>query len=138
LAEKEKREILHTARTAWFNLVWLHKKEALLKTRKEDAEKLVAIMQEGFEGGEISKPAFDKARIYAIGVQTEWQKVQSEIEVQNQYLRQLNGDNLSKVWYLNIPWIGKLPVLDSLLANLPENNPDLVMAQLAFSKQKMK
>ncbi|MFO7614697.1 MAG: TolC family protein [Bacteroidales bacterium] len=134
LAEKEKREILHTARTAWFNLVWLHKKEALLIIRKEDAEKLVAIMQEGFDGGEISKPAFDRARIYAMGVQTEWQKVQSEIEVQNLYLRQLNGDNSISSLVFEYPMDWVLPVLDSLLANLPENNPDLVMAQLGIQQ----
>jgi outer membrane protein, heavy metal efflux system len=134
LAEMEKREILHTARTAWFNLVWLHKKEALLKSRKEDAEKLVAIMQEGFEGGEISKPAFDKARIYNIGVQSEWQKVQSEIEVQNQYLRQLSGNNTPEGLAFEYPLDWEVPVLDAVLSNLSESNPDLVMAQLGIQQ----
>ena len=134
LAEKEKREILHAARTGWFNLVWLHKQEALLKKRKEDAEKLVAIMQEGFEGGEISKPAFDKVRIYTIGVQSEWQKVQSEIEVQNQYLRQLSGNNTIEGLVIEYPLDWEVPVLESLLSNLAENNPELVMAQLGIQQ----
>ena len=134
LAEKEKKEILHSARTAWFNLVFMHKKEALLKTRKQDAERLVAIMQQSFERGEISKPALDKARIYAIGVQTEWQKVQSGIEVQKQYLSQLIGDNSIESFEFKYPLDWELPVLDSLLANMAENNPDLVIAQLGIQQ----
>ena len=134
LAEKEKREILHAARSAWFNLVWLHKKEALLKTRKEDAEKLVAIMQEGFEGGEISKPALYKARIYNIGVQSKWQIVQSEIEVQNQYLLQLSGNKAVEGLAFEYPLHWEVPVLDSLLSKLSENHPDLVMAQYVIQQ----
>ncbi len=134
LAEKEKREILHIARLAWFNLVWLHKKEALLKTRNADAQNLVAIMQEGFEGGEISKPLFDKARIYAIDAQTEWQKLQSEIEVQQQYLLQLNGGQPFEAEAREYPLDWKLPVLDSLLAGLSENNPELLAAQLGIEQ----
>lgn len=134
LADKEKREIMHAARTAYFNLVWLHKKEALLKGRKADAEKLVTILKEGFEGGEISKPVYDKARIYAIGVQTEWQKVQTEIEVQDQFLQQLNGGNSMEGLRYDYPLYWELPVLDSLLANLSERNPDLVMAKLTIQQ----
>lgn len=134
LAEREKREILYTARTAWFNLVWLHKKEALLKTRNEDAKKLVIIMQEGFIGGEITKPEFDRARIYTIGVQSEWQKVQSKIEVQNQYLRHLAGDNSIEGLIFEYPLGWEYPPLDSLLANLSESHPVLVMAQLGIQQ----
>lgn len=132
LAEREKREILHTARTSWFNLVWLHKKEALLKARIEDAGKLVAIMQEGLTGGEISKPAFDKARIYAIGIQTQWQKVKSEIEVQNHYLRQLSGNNAIEGLVFEYPLDWNVPLLDSLVSGLSETNPDLVIARLGI------
>jgi cobalt-zinc-cadmium efflux system outer membrane protein len=140
LAEKKKRETLHYARSAWFNLVWLHEKESLLKKRKEDAEKLVAIMREGFERGEISKPAFDKARIYAIGIQSEWRKVQSEIKVQTQYLEQLNGGNAIESLTFQYPLESELPDLDSLIAGLSENNPDLLIAQFGIqqSEQEVK
>jgi outer membrane protein, heavy metal efflux system len=134
LAEKEKREILHIARLAWFNLVWLHKKEDLLKTRNADAQNLVGIMQEGLEGGEISKPLFDKARIYAIDAHTEWQKLQSEIEVQQQYLLQLNGGHPFQAEASEYPLDWKLPVLDSLLAGLAENNPELLAVQLGIEQ----
>ncbi|WP_062124098.1 TolC family protein [Geofilum rubicundum] len=134
LAEKEKREILHNARSVYFHLVWLNKQEALLKTRKKDGEQLVAIMQEGFERGEISKPAFDKARIYNIGVQTEWQKTQSEIKVQRQYLRQLNGGHSIDHLIYEYPLEWKLPDLDSLLINLADSHPDLTMAQLGLKQ----
>ncbi len=132
LAEKEKREILHNARTVYFQLVWLNKQEALLQNRKEDAEQLVAIMEAGFKGGEISKPAFDRARIYSIGVQTEWQKTQSEIEVQKNYLRQLNGGHSMDARVMEYPLDWELPNLDALLANLSDSHPDLTMAELGI------
>ncbi|MCA1745871.1 MAG: TolC family protein [Bacteroidales bacterium] len=132
LAEKEKRAILHTARSAYFQLVWLNKQKALLRNRKDDAEQLVTIMEEGFKGGEISKPVFDKTRIYSIGVQTEWQKTQSEIEVQKQYLRQLNGGHAIDNLVFEYPLNWELPDLDSLLANLAESHPDLTKAELGI------
>lgn len=134
LAEKEKRDILHSARSTWFKLVWLTKKESLLQKRNEEAVKLVSLIKQGFEGGEFSKPVYDKARIYAIGVQTEFQKVQFEIEVQNQYLSQLNGGNSIDGLNYEYPLEWELPELDSLLSNLTVNNPDLVMAQLAIQQ----
>ena len=134
LAEKEKREILHLARSTYFNLVMLRKKETFLKTRNDDAIKLVALIKEGFEGGEISKPAYDKARIYAIGVRTEFQKTQSEIEVQSQYLIQFNGGNSVGGLAFDYPVEWELPVLDSLLSNLQNTNPDLVLAQLGIQQ----
>jgi outer membrane protein, heavy metal efflux system len=134
LAEKEKRELLHTARTVYFQLAWLTKQEALLKTRKEDAEQLAVIMQEGFERGEISKPAFDKARIYSIGVQTKWQKTQSEIEIQKQYLRQLNGGHCINHLVFEYPLDWQLPDPEVLLQNLAENHPDITMARLGLEQ----
>lgn len=134
LADMEKREILHHARTAYFKLVWLQKTEALLQSRNEDAGNLVTKMQEGFDAGEISKPAYDKARIYAIGVQTEWQMVQAEIAVQNQFMQQLNGNNPIDGFVPEYPLDLEIPLLDSLLANLSESNPDLVMAQLGIQQ----
>jgi outer membrane protein TolC len=113
-------------------LVWLNKQESLLKIRKEDADQLVAIMEEGFKGGEISKPAYDKARIYTLGVHTEWQKIQSAIEVQKQYLSQLNGGHSIDNMTIEYPLNWELPHLDSLLANLSNTHPDLTMAELGI------
>ncbi len=137
LADREKREILHTARTAYFNLVWLHKKEALQKNRKDDAEKLAALMQKGFESGEFSKPVYDKARIYTIGIQTDWQKIQSEIDVQKKYLMQLNGDKPVDGITFEYPVNWELPPLDSFLANLAQQNPDMLIAQLSIQKSEI-
>lgn len=133
-AEKEKREILHLARSGWFKMVWLKKKAAFLKTRKDDAEKLVSNMQKGFEGGEISKPAFDKARIYNIGIQAEWQNVQSDLEIQKQYLQQLSGNSAIEDFIFEYPLDWEVPELDTLLSNLSVNHPDLVMAQLGIKQ----
>ncbi|MGV8830209.1 MAG: TolC family protein [Breznakibacter sp.] len=130
LAEKEKQEVLHEARATFFSLAWLHKKEALLKHRKEDADKLLVLMKAGFDGGEISKPVYDKIRIYAIGVQSDHQRLLSEIKVQQQYLQQLSGDTPIDGFSFDYPLDWKLPELDTLLANLTERNPDLVRAGL--------
>jgi len=115
----------------------LYKKEALLEARKNDAEKLVSLVQKGFESGEFSKPVFDKAQIYSIGIQTDWQKTLSEIEVQKQILWQLAGDKTTEGIVFEYPVHWELPPLDSLLANLSEQNPDLRMAKLSIQKSEV-
>jgi len=130
LAEKEKREIMHSARVAWLSLARLKRQEDLSNSRSKDAEKLVAIMREGFEAGEITKPAFDKAIIYSLGNQTEGQKIRSEIEVQTLYLLQLNGNILLEGLTFDYPSGWEVPALDELLGNLAENSPELLMVQI--------
>jgi len=130
LAEKEKQEILHAARRTYFSLVWLQKKEALLESRKENADKLLKLMKAGFDRGEISKPVYDKARIYAIGVQTDYQRLQSEMKVQHQYLQQLNGGKPIEGLSFSYPLDWELPELDTLLTNLSAKNPNLIRAGL--------
>jgi len=134
LAEKEKRDILHLARTLYFNLVWLQKRESFLEKRSSDAAKLVSIMKEGFEGGEISKPVYDKARIYAIGVTSEWNQTTSELKVYTEQLKQQNGGNAIDNVAFEYPADWTLPALDSLLVNLSGTNPDLLKAQLELKK----
>lgn len=130
LAEKEKQEVLHAARRTYFSLVWLQKKEALLENRKENADKLLKLMKAGFDRGEISKPVYDKARIYAIGVQTDYQRLQSEMKVQHQYLQQLNGGKPIEGLSFSYPLDWELPELDTLLTNLSAKNPNLIRAGL--------
>ncbi|MCU4156124.1 TolC family protein [Carboxylicivirga sp. A043] len=130
LAEKEKRDIMHAARTLYFNLVWLQKRVEFLEKRNSEAATLVTLMKEGLDGGEVSKPAYDKARIYAIRVKNQWQQTMSELSIYTEQLKQQNGglgiDN--QEYKYPVDWA--LPQLDSLLLNLADTNPDLVMAQL--------
>lgn len=137
LVQKEKLAIIHAARSAYFELVWLVKKEKLLETRKTESEKLVELMKQGFDGGEISKPVYDKVRIFNINVQSEWQKTVSDIAIQKEQIKQLSGgmpvDNLVLEYPLN--W--SLLSIDSLLARLPRQNPDLIMAQLGIDEYGM-
>lgn len=136
LAEKRRREVLHSARKHWFNLIWLNKKAALLKTRNVNAEKMVALMRKGFEGGEISKPAYDKARIYAITIQNEWRKTKADIKVTKQQLRGLNGNNPIPEIADEYPPNWELPEMDSAVNHLAATNPDLRMAQLRIQQSK--
>jgi len=130
LVEKEKREILHMARKTYFKLISLHKSLNLLKRWKDDAELVNTMVKNGFESGEFSKPEYDKSRIYAITIKTEWKKLQSDIKVQKQFLQQLTGTDSIKGLAFNYPSFWKFPVLDTLLENLAGNNPELIIAQL--------
>lgn len=134
LAEKQRREILNLAEIGYFKLVWLNKKKGLLNSHANDAKKLVELMKAGFEIGEISKPAYDKVRIHALNIQTESQKVQSEIQVQIEHLQQLNGGISIEGTSFNYPLDWELPVLDSLLANLAYENPALLMAHIEIKQ----
>jgi outer membrane protein, heavy metal efflux system len=130
LVQQERHAIMHIARTGYYNLVWLHKMHQLLETRKNESVKLVDLMNQGFEGGEVSKPEFDKARIYNMSVQAEWQKVVSGIAIQEEQLRQMSGEAFFENVADEYPLMADLLPLDSLVAHLPLQNPDLMIAQL--------
>jgi outer membrane protein, heavy metal efflux system len=134
LANKEKQEILHRARTTYFALVWLYKKEALLRQRNNDAEKLLQVMKTAFDKGEISKPAYNKAQIYAIGARTDHQQLQSELKIQLQYLQQLNGDKPIEELVFDYPHDWDLPELKPILTSLHARNPDLLHANLQIQQ----
>ncbi|PRY98873.1 outer membrane protein TolC [Marinilabilia salmonicolor] len=134
LAEKRRREVLHAARKAWFNLIWLNKKEALLKTRNQNAVKLMVLMKKAFESGEISKPAYDKARIYAITIKNELRKTKADIQASVQYLVALNGNQPFPEMGKKYPAHWKLPNMDLVINKLSDTNPDLKMAQIGIQQ----
>lgn len=128
-AQKAEMEVLHKARTVYYTIVGLMKKESLLENRMVESEKLKALMKEGFEQGEISKPAYDKARIYHLNIQNEGKLIRGEIQIQKESLQQMKGgDPLSDLSYA-YPESRILPSLDMILTDLPENNPDILMAR---------
>ncbi len=138
MIQKARKEILHKVRATYFNLVWLHKKEDLLRNRKEQSEKLVSVMEQGFQSGEISKPAYDKARIYGIVIRNELHKTITDIDVQKEMLQQLNGDVALRDMPFEYPASWTLPSLDSVLMQLPDNNPEIRSAQINISESEMK
>jgi len=130
LADVERRNVIHTARSAYFRLVMLHQKATILKSRHEDVTLLVELMTEGFEAGEISKPILDKARIYAIDVRTELQTTLSDINVQTHLLAQLGvGSDIDNMTF-EYPTGWVIPDFEQIRANLSENNPNLIIARL--------
>ncbi|HAJ99322.1 MAG TPA: hypothetical protein DCM62_04790, partial [Bacteroidales bacterium] len=130
LADLERRYVLHTARSVFFRLVFLHQKAHFEKLRHNKAEKQVELFTEGFATGEISRLALKQARLHLVGVQTELQSTLSDIKVQTQHLVQLNGgisiDNLA--FEYPAEWL--IPDLEVVLAKLDKNNPHLGMARL--------
>lgn len=134
VAIKEKKSVTHTTHLVYFNIVWLTKKEGLLRKRKEESEQLAALMQEGFSRGEISKPVYDKARIYTISVQNEWQKTKTDIQISKEQLKQLNGGDSINNLTFEYPKDWLLPSLDSIIAKLPKQNPDLQIAELGIKE----
>jgi outer membrane protein, heavy metal efflux system len=124
-AGKEMREIMHQVRVVYFNLVWLHRKDVLLQSRREEAERLLAMMKLGFERGEISKPAYDKARIFYLNVQAEWNRTSADIQIMKGQLQQLNGGNSIDHYGFEYPADWLIPPLDSVLSQTIRMNPDL-------------
>lgn len=134
VAEKEKKELLHQARTAWIDLVWLSKSEIQLKARDEGAAKLLALMNEAYEAGEISKPAYERSRIYVVGIQTEMRQVKAKIKAQKEYLKHLSGGGAVEGALFDYPSSWSLPDLDSLLARLPSGHPEMQVARLGLQQ----
>lgn len=129
LVEKSKREILSQANKEFYTLVWLIKMEEVLNKRVNESTNLLNIMQQGYDRKEFSKPAFDKARIYHLNVQNELQKLKSEIQIHKELLQQINGgislDNILFGYPQNIV----LPDLNSILAKVQQQNPDIIIAK---------
>jgi outer membrane protein TolC len=138
MIQKASLEILHKVRATYFDLVWLHKKEGLLRKRKNESEKLVSVMELGFRSGEISKPAYDKARIYNIGIRNELQKTITDIEVQKSLIQQLNGDIAIDIMHFEYPINWDMPNLDSVLAQLSNKNIGIRSAQSKIGESEMK
>jgi cobalt-zinc-cadmium efflux system outer membrane protein len=138
LIQKTSQEILHKVRVTYIDLVWLHKKVELLQKRKDEAEKLVSVMDLGFQNGEISKPAYDKARIYNMGIRNELQKTITSIEVKKSSLQQLNGDVAINNIPFEYPVDWGMPNLDSVLMHLSSKNLEILSAQSNIEETEMK
>jgi outer membrane protein, heavy metal efflux system len=96
------------------------------------------LIKQGFESGEVSKPDLDKALIYNINVQAEWQNVVSGILIQKEQIKQLNGGIMFEDSGFEYPSVLELLPDDSLFAQLPTQNPELVMAQLEIEHSELK
>jgi hypothetical protein len=59
LVEGTKNEILHQARVEYFSLAWLVKKDSLLSERLLESERLVSMLESGFEKNEIPRLVLD-------------------------------------------------------------------------------
>lgn len=129
MVEKSKKEILSQAYKEFLTLVWLSKKDEVLNKRMNESTNLLNIMQLGYDRKEFSKPAFDKARIYNLNVQNELQKLKSDIQIHKELLQQINGgislDNILFGYPQNIV----LPDLNSILAKVQQQNPDIIIAK---------
>jgi outer membrane protein, heavy metal efflux system len=130
MVEKTKNDILFKAQNEIITLIWLTKKELTLSKKLKESSDLLAMMQQGFERKEYSKPAFDKVRIYHLNNQTEIAKLNTEILVHQEILQQLNGGIPVNFTFEDYAIAVALPKLDSLQAILMEFNPDIRIADL--------
>jgi hypothetical protein len=132
LVKKIINETLFKARNEIVTLIWLTKKEATLNKKLNESSDLLAMMQQGFERKEFSKPAFDKVRIYYLNNQTEMAKLKSEIVVHREILQQLNGGIPVKFILSDYPIAKEIQPFDSLQVKLMRFNPDIRIANLSM------
>ena len=126
--------VLNEATKTYLLCVWHTKKAALLHDQVRDSEKLVKVLQEGYESGEMSKIDFNKARIMHIQIENEWQKTQSQIDILKEQLRQYNGGAPMESIAYEYPPNHELPALDSLLNQLQVYNPEVRIADIAIKQ----
>jgi hypothetical protein len=123
-------DILFKAHNEIITLIWLTKKELTLSKKLKESSDLLAMMQQGFERKEFSKPALDKVRIYHLNNQTEMAKLKSEILVHNEILQQLNGGISVNFIFNDYAPAAALPTFDSLQVKLVQFNPDIRIAYI--------
>lgn len=134
VASKEKSALLHRVRTVYFRLVWLTKQEARLNERIHMSEKLLSLMNEGFENGQISKPVYDKARIYAMNLENDRNKIHADMEINWERLLQFNGGKSISEYDVAYPKNSELPPIEVLVEKLYDQNPELQLATLSISE----
>jgi outer membrane protein TolC len=128
MAGMEKQEVLHNARSVYFEIVRLEQKKSLLENLKTETGKLAEMMKTGFEAGEFSKPVYDKARILSITVQNDFQKTVADIAVLKEQLWQINGGTSLEALVFRYPENWLLPKYDSLINRVKAQNQGLQMA----------
>ncbi|KAF0237652.1 MAG: outer membrane efflux [Prolixibacteraceae bacterium] len=128
MAGMEKQEVLHNARSVYFDIVRLEQKKLLLKNLKTETGRLTEMMKAGFEAGEFSKPVYDKAQILNIKVQNDFQKTVSDIAVLREQLWQINGGSSLEKLVFQYPENWLLPQYDSLVSRVKAQNQALLMA----------
>lgn len=128
MARMEKQEVLHSARSVYFDIVRLEQKKLLLENLKTETGKLTEMMKAGFEAGEFSKPVYDKVRILSITVQNDFQKTVADIAVLKERLWQINGGTSLEKLVFQYPENWLLPQYDSLVSRIKAQNYGLQMA----------
>lgn len=130
MVEKSRKEVLFKAANEVIMLTWLGKKESLLVNKLNESTRLREMMQTGFERNEISKPAYDKIRLYHLRNQTELGRLRSEIATHLESLKMMNGGIPVNFSFTDYGSIEILPDLDELSKKILESNPDIRIARI--------
>ncbi|HLF35651.1 MAG TPA: TolC family protein [Cyclobacteriaceae bacterium] len=130
LAASTRNKILHQARVEYFSLAWLVRRDSLLSERLQDSEKLVSLLESGFEKNEIPQTVLDKGKIFYLNTRNEWHRVRAEMEIHKENIKQLNGGELPGISSYEYPPDWMLTDLDSLIAYMESRNPEILSARL--------
>lgn len=130
MAEREKRDLFYRFSENYLNLVWLRKTMDLLDVRRSNSERLVRLMEEAFEQGEVSRATYERAKLYDLNTGTEWRKTAGEWEIRRERLEQMTGGVDLEHLSVSYPETWTLPPEDTLLVLLSAENPELRMAKL--------
>lgn len=130
MVEKTRKEVLFNAANEVIMLTWLGKKEGLLVNKFNESSRLLEMMLNGFERDEISKPAFDKVRLYHLRNQTDLEKLRAEIASHRETLIMMNGGSPVNFRFTDYGSIGTLPDFDELSKKVPDSNPDIRIARI--------
>jgi hypothetical protein len=137
LVDREIKVINHELRGIYFEIAWLNKKAEYLGSYKNESGQLVNLMQEGYKNGEISKPELDKAMIFDVKIQNEWNLILSDLNIKKSKLFELTGAAANDFTQFEYPANWELPELDTVLSHIAEKNPDMLMASLSISESGM-
>jgi outer membrane protein TolC len=92
-----KQEILLQAAEVWCNAIHLNKKKTILKTRSEQAAKLLEFYLKKQKNGDATQLEVNKSHLFLINVQNQLRLIESQQVQNNQLLAQLNGGVLLEV-----------------------------------------
>mgnify|MGYP006133297933 CR=1 FL=1 len=120
-----RQDILLKAKQYCLTLIFLNKKQTALENRAENASNIHAAYQQKMTSGDANILDVNKAKLQLLNAENTMRINQSEIDLYNQKLTELNGGVFVLLSNNNYPLTPILPAYETLEAAIEEADPNL-------------
>lgn len=120
-----RQDVLLKAKQHCLTLVYLNKKQVELSKRAKNAMKIYKAYQQKLDAGDANILDLNKAKLQLLNSENEMRINQSEIDLYNQKITELNGGVAIQFTDEKYPLVPILPDYETLEATIEKNDPNL-------------